>query len=277
LSEDGASTHWGACELPNDWTFQAPERLSGFGLGGDLWGPASFDDGRSLVFGADPTENLYLATRSDRGAVFSAATPIDALNTPSLDGTPFVTYDASELYFYSNRPGGVGNRDIWFATASSAAWATPRVLANVNTASDEQNPWVSPDGLSIVFDSNRPGGLGAADVWLARRSARTGAFGAPVNLTELNTSASDEGAALTSDGLTIFFASSRPGGQGDLDIWLATRRDTNNAFSPPRNLVGVNSGALELDLGLSPDGRELFFSSSREGSQQLYRAVRICD
>ena len=96
-------------------------------------------------------------------------------------------------------------------------------------------------------------------------------------LGEERTTASDEGAGLSADELEIVFASNRSGGQGGLDVWLASRSDVQSAFSAPENLSVVNSGGQDLDPALSTDGSELLFSSSRGGSQRLYRSVRGCE
>lgn len=151
------------------------------------------------------------------------------------------------------------------------------MLENVNGAADEQNPWVSRDGRIIVFDSNRAGGDDGPDLWLARRDSVAANFGTPVSLRDVNTSQFDEGPALSPDALTLFFASTRTGGGGgDLDIWSASRPDASSAFSAPRPVTELNTDGMELDLALTSDEQELFFSSSRDNGQQLYRAVRNC-
>lgn len=276
--DDWRGTFWGNCELPDAWG--APQRITGLGVGGDLWGPALSEDARTLVFGGGAPENIFLASRADRGVVFSPARPIAEVNTAADEGTPFLSSDALTLYFYAVRPGGVGGRDLWLATraSSTGVWSAPILLDNVNSGADEQNPWVSRDGRIIVFDSNRAGGDGGPDLWLARRDSAASSFGAPVSLREVNTSEFDEGPALSPDALTLFFASTRRGGGGgDLDIWFASRSDAGGAFSAPRPVTELNTGGAELDLALTSDAEELFFSSSREGGQQqLYRAVRHC-
>jgi hypothetical protein len=75
----------------------------------------------------------------------------------------------------------------------------------------------------------------------------------------------------------VFFASNRPGGNGGLDIWVAARTSQEAAFSAPVNLGAINSDRDELDLALGADGQDLIFSSSRDGTYQLYRAARGCD
>jgi WD40-like Beta Propeller Repeat len=261
------STSWGSCLVPATWDFTPPELVTGLELTPPIWGPALFADGLGLLVSNGDPEDIYLARRAAPDAPFSAARPLDAINTPqALEGTPFAA--ASGLYFDSNRN---GDRDLWFAPGPPGAWSEPVVLSTVNSLANEQNPWVSADEQLLIFDSNRTGNN---DLWASERIA--GAFGEPFNLRALNSDASDEGATLTSDGLTVFFASSRDGGAGANDVWLAERATLDDDFSVPTLVPALSSPGDEIDLALSPDGRELLFTSSRDGEYVLYRAERAC-
>jgi hypothetical protein len=269
-SERGDATYWGECELDAVWSFVNPEPLTGLGLAGDVWGPAPFDGGRYIAFSADEPENIYVAERID-GAAYGQGVPLTGVNEAAADGTPFVTLGGATLYFDSRRPDG-GDRDLFRAGGGLNAWAAPELVASVNSDADDLNPWLSPDERLLIFTSDRDQDL---DLWVAVSDGR--AFGTPRSLVELNTTASEEGAVLTRDGLTIFFASNRPGSERS-DVWVATRTGVDTEFSSPRNLAGVNSDGDELDLALGADGQELFFTSNRGGGDyRLYRAGRGCE
>jgi Tol biopolymer transport system component len=261
-----------------DGTFGEPELITGLGLTGKLWGPTPSRDNRTLYFSlaVDDRENIYQATRSDRGSAFNAATPLGSMNSTELDGTPFLTPDGLTFYLFSLRSGGPGGRDLWMATrqSSTSDFSTPVLVQGVNTDKLEYLPWLSPDGLGLFFVSTRGGGQGASDIWLARRPTLTDPFTTVTNVSELNTSSRDEGITLSRDGLTAIFASNRSG--GDVDLWLAPRPSLDSPFSEPANLSEVNSTADDSDPRLSTDGHELFFSSSRNGSQLLWHAWRDC-
>jgi hypothetical protein len=275
LRDGGRRSAWDACEPPS---FDEPRPVLGLTLAGDVWGPALSADGSTLIVSALDPEDLFFATRSDRGRTFTPASTLVNVSTPEAEGTPFLSADGLSLYFYAIRAGVTGGRDIWVATrpSTSAAFTAGAPLAVVNSAATEQKPWLSPDELSIVFDSTRSSSSGGANLWAARRASRAADFGAPFELAELNTEATEEGATLSRDGLEIFFASDRDGGSGDLDVWVAYRERGAAEFGEAVAVSAVNSDSADLDLALSNDGRELLFSSSRDGAQQIYRASRNC-
>jgi len=97
-------------------------------------------------------------------------------------------------------------------------------ITELNSAKDESSMSLTSDGLEIVFASNRSGGHGALDLWLATRDSLDEPFGAPVNLDELNSNQDDSRPALSHDGLVLYYnyAASEEGG-GAADIWVATR------------------------------------------------------
>src|SRR6266436_5959353 len=151
-------------------------------------------------------------------------------------------------------------------------WSTPaNVGAVVNSAYIDFTPEISRDGRSLYFSSNRPGGLGAPDLWVARRPSMDAPWTAPVNLGPVVNSGGNDGAPhLSRDGHQLFFTSNRPGGSGDNDLWMAWRSDTEDDFGwePPVNLgPAVNSSAFEA--GASLWGAELYYTSNRATGDAL--------
>jgi Tol biopolymer transport system component len=92
----------------------------------------------------------------------------------------------------------------------------------------------------------------------------------------INSAYSDGQPHLSADGLTLYFASNRPEGNGGYDIWVAQRATTNSAWDEPENL-GINTEAVEASPALSPDGSWLFFYSDRPGgcgAHDIWRSRR---
>ena len=137
----------------------------------------------------------------------------------------------------------------------------------------------SSDGLEIYIDSDRSGGYGNIDLWVLRRSSINLDWGPPENLgPAVNTSKEEAAATISADGLTLYFNTNAPGGQGSYDIYMTTRATKNSPWEPPVNLgPKVNSAGLDAHPCISPDNLELYFISDRPGgygSNDLYVSRR---
>jgi len=104
-------------------------------------------------------------------------------------------------------------------------------------------------------------------------------WSAPVNLgSVINSSANDQHPLLSKDGLSLFITSDRQGTLGGLDLWVSERESVDKPWGQPKNLGPViNSGALDMAPGLSPDEHWLYFHSARPGGSgdaDLYVAHR---
>ena len=143
----------------------------------------------------------------------------------------------------------------------------PGSSREVNTEFLDGCPIQSPDGSRLYMASNRPGGAGGIDIWVATRTDPTSGFGLPVNLGAAVNSAADDFCPTPVRGGGLFFVSTRGGGCGGADIYF-TRDHPVSGWSPPERLPcasggGPNTGANEFSPSYVEDrGREyLFFSS----------------
>lgn len=139
--------------------------------------------------------------------------------------------------------------------------------AELNTSFQDGCPILSPDGLSLYMASNRPGGVGGLDIWVARRASKSAPFGAPVNAGEPVNSSADDFCPSPMAGGWFFFVSTRAGGCGDADIYV-TRRAGTGWWQPLHLGCKVNSSGQEASpyLLTQKSGRVLlYFSSNRAG------------
>lgn len=248
---------------------------------GDYWSPAMSSDSLTVYFGGnrlDQAEHIFSTARPDPSAPFVSAVLTAGVNSNASEGTPIESFDGRTLYFYSTRPGGPGNRDLWSATRPDRAsnFGAPAPLAAINGPGVDHLPWLSRDELTLVFSSIRPGGAGDGDLWVAHRDAPDQDFSEPVPLDGINSPASEGRAALSSDQRSIIFASARPAGRGAFDLWTATRASIDDPFGDAENLDELNGPSSEIDPFLSEDGRELLFISDRRGRAEIWRATRTC-
>jgi len=153
------------------------------------------------------------------------------VNTTYDEHLACISPDGLELYFSGRledgvRPGGYGYSDLWVTRRATRdhPWTEPVNLGStVNTAFFEGRPSISPDGLLLFFDSNRPGSFGGVDLYVTRRTTLSDPWGEPMNLGPLvNTAEIEEGARISADGSTLYWNSGRPGGYGGNDMWQAS-------------------------------------------------------
>ena len=134
-------------------------------------------------------------------------------------------------------------------------------------------PWVSPDNLRMYYH-NESGNV--FKLMLSERYSVYESWPVGESIEEINCLGSKiQGPALTEDELTIFFdASDISGGKGGYDIWMASRPDKYSDFTHCRNLYEINTDYGEHVPFVSSNGLELYFSSNRNGQQQLFKATR---
>src|SRR2546423_14025409 len=127
---------------------------------------------------------------------------------------------------------------------AGSEWSEPVNLAAINTGATDAQANLSPDELSLYFQSDR---TGDADIWVSHRACRECDWEAPVNLGPvINTTFIENGPALSIDGHLLFFFSTRPGTGGN-DIYASRRTDTHADFAwgPPEILTAdVNTAGV---------------------------------
>jgi outer membrane protein OmpA-like peptidoglycan-associated protein/tetratricopeptide (TPR) repeat protein len=137
---------------------------------------------------------------------------------------PALSADAQTLYFASDMPGGYGGMDLYKTTRDlSGLWQAPVNLGpTINTSGDEMFPFISSDN-GLFFASNGHLGLGGLDVFSSVASKSD--WSKPENLGfPINTNSDDFGYIIDKDNKTGYFASNRPGGQGDDDIYKFVKK-----------------------------------------------------
>jgi Tol biopolymer transport system component len=151
-------------------------------------------------------------------------------------------------------------------------FGTPTKVPNVNSSSRDFNASISADGLSLFFISTRSGGVGGTDIWVTTRETTEDTWDTPVNLgPTINTSGGDGGVSISSDGLSLYFSSTRSSGYGSGDLWITTRDTISNEWGTPMNLGSmVNSSSDQCYPSISSDELELYFASNVGGGIGRY-------
>jgi len=173
----------------------------------------------------------------------------------------------NRLWFSSDRPAGEGGErkrdfDLWYVDRMSGGWGEPvRAQEPVNSHWDEFYPCVVGDG-SLYFQSRRPGGPGAPDIfrcaWEGDHFAEAVPLPYPVN------HAGFQGDCWVSPDESHMVLSAVPEGEAAWTDLMIAWKDGAGVWGVPSPLgEPINSNVGENTPWVSPDGRFLFFSSRR--------------
>jgi hypothetical protein len=169
----------------DDFGWQAPVNL-GAGVNSPFQDQgasyfANDDVGAPLLFfnsdraGGVGLTDIYVSQLLADGS-FRATSLVSELSSPALDQRPSLRFDGLEVFLFSNRPGSLGNVDIWVATRQTVfdSWSSPTNLGPVvNSTVSDQNPYIDASRRALYFASNRAGGFGGADLYVTTRTRRT--------------------------------------------------------------------------------------------------------
>ena len=210
-------------------------------------GPSISADGLSLYFGSDRAGgyggmDLWVTTRKTKADPWGTPVNLGAtVNGPANEGGPSISADELTLYFSDNhrrtqpdreRPGGLGNGDIWATTRKTKAdpWGTPVNLGpTVNSPLRDQSPSISGDGLSLYFSVelyyDPASGEGNSAIYVTKRKSTTEPWGTPVKLGPAVNAEWELNPDISRDGSTLYFAAGRQGGVGGIDLWQVTLKE----------------------------------------------------
>jgi len=150
--------------------------------------------------------------------------------------------DDGDAYFISDRMGGKGGKDIWYAKKKGEkSYYRPENLSILNTPFNEECVFVTPDGNTLYFSSNGLPGFGGYDIYKSVRNS-DGMWGEPVNMGyPINGPDDDLYFRLTSDSTLALFSSKRSGGFGGMDIYYI-KNDMRIPFELSGNVKDVKTG-----------------------------------
>ena len=185
----------------------------------------------------------------------------------------FITADGNSMIFCSSdsksNDGRISfNHDLWLSKRHEDKWSEPTPFAiEAMSEFEDYFPIVTQSG-NLYFNSQR-GGQGTNDIYCSKF------FNAKYTIAEkvpepINTVYREFDACVSQDESMIIFSSDKPGGFGGSDIYLSLK-DMDGRWAEPRNLgKSVNSGFSEYGATITPDGKYLFFTSNRNGNEDIF-------
>jgi OmpA-OmpF porin, OOP family len=192
-----------------------------------------------------------------------------SVNSRGFDGSPTVSADEKTLFLTSGRN---GQQDLFVSTRPDreSPWGDPLNLGNLvnDSIGDDFSLRLSKDGKALYFASNRSGGYGAGDLYVATRESTEHAWSCAINLGPvLNTAAFEAFPTPGPDGNTLYFNRSTTFDSQDSDIFVTTRTKAQAPWELPQRLpMPINGPGAEFSPSISADGLSLYFASDRSGN-----------
>jgi OmpA-OmpF porin, OOP family len=231
-------------------------------------------------FGGGPTddEDLVVSRKTKKGRWGIPQSISNNINSQLNEGTCTISADGRKLIFTScSGRNGLGSCDLYESKKIGNDWTTPRNLGpNVNSAEWESQPSLSADGRTLFFISDRRGGLGRRDVWVATMNDK-GQWNRARNLGKpVNTVYDEMSPFIHVNNRTLYFASNGLTGFGGYDIFYSERDSAS--WSEPTNFGSiVNNHEDQYSFFITADGKKAYYSHEepREGGYSVSHIYEV--
>jgi outer membrane protein OmpA-like peptidoglycan-associated protein len=245
----------------------------GVNSGAQDFAPSLLGNGRLLYFTStrEGSQDIYTAVANSSGSWEQPRALGPVINSSGDEGGASITPDGHWMVFAAcDRDDSFGDCDIYIAEYLGGAWGNVANLGStVNSPVWDSQPSISADGLMLVFASERPGGMGGADLWMSTRSLG-GSWTTPANLgPTVNTTGDDLAPCIAADDQTLYFSSDMHPGAGGQDIYV-TRRDGSQWRTPENMGAPINSDADDYFCGIKLGSDDIYFATARGGNLDIF-------
>ena len=256
----GGSDIWVSQRATLNSAWGAPQHLGATvnSIGNEGIGSFSLD-GRTMFLqssrpGGFGLRDMYLSTRTDPNNDFGWTTPVNlgaVVNTASDEIPPTYFEDpttgVNSIIFSSDRGGtpGFSYRIYQSIRNADGTFNAPTLINELNGPEVNLRVAIRRDGLEIFISTGRPGGTaqGQLDIWVSTRASTTSLWSTPTLVPSINTVAEEQSPSLSPDGSILYFASTRDGGFGQVDLYSVTRCSLYAANAP----CNVNRTVADFD------------------------------
>jgi len=208
-------------------------------------------DAKTNTWGVASNDNDTIKRLNSKG--------FDAVSAFSSDGT--IAYVAINTDGLDKPKPKTKSVDLFKSTISSkGTWGKPRPMQKkvINTMFFEVSPTFTSDGNTMYFVSERLGGKGKSDIWVARKTGKS-SWGKPVNVDSVNTRYNETSVFITPDEKYMFFSSKGHEGLGGYDIYYSS--NTDGIWSSPKNIgYPINTVSDETHFQYYPELGKAYFS-----------------
>ncbi|HTB31682.1 MAG TPA: OmpA family protein, partial [Bacteroidia bacterium] len=223
----------------------------------------------------DYQEDFYVSYKVD-GEWTKARNAGPQLNTEYNEGASTISADGNLLIFTSDRDGGYGSCDLYYAFRIGDNWTTARNMGPpINTRNWETQPCLSSDGRTLYFIRGIEVRHQTKEQHIYMSTLNDSSYwSVPVKLSDtINSLGREESPFIAADNQTLYFCSDGHPGMGGTDIFMS-RRLPNGRWNIPVNLgYPINTSKDETGISIDPNGKFAYFSSDRQGGygeQDIY-------
>lgn len=208
---------------------------------------------------------IYKDTKDEKGEIYYSnligrdwSTPkplLGEVNTSHWEGSASLSADGKTLYFTSDKPAGLGGRDIYKATLiNDSIWGNIENLGStINTPYNDDAPFIHPDGRTLVFSSEGHNSMGGYDIFHTELQP-DGTWLPPTNIGfPINSPDRDTYYVLSANGERGYFSSGRPGGYGLQDIYSVAPGlvGFKPAIAVVKGIITLNDEPAEAEIIVS--------------------------
>ncbi|HEY8400953.1 MAG TPA: OmpA family protein [Cytophagaceae bacterium] len=269
------------CSVAKELVASPDENISLINLGDVVngeypdYGPVISADGNTLYFtskrqgstgGKKDRDNQYFediyVSYKENGEWQKPLNLGSMVNTDLHESVIGLSYDAKQLFLYIDND--KYKADIFISKIEGKNKLTkPQPLpTTINTEYIENSMTISPDGSTLYFSSNRPGGVGGMDIYVSKLG-KNGKWGTAVNIgTVINTPYDEEAPYMAADGKTLYFSSKGHKNMGGFDVFKTVYDSATSKWSEPVNLgYPINSTDNDINFVLSGDSKTGYYAS----------------
>lgn len=204
-------------------------------------------------------EDIYMALKLSDG---SWSEPINIgypINTKGHDACIALSPDGQKLFIYKSD--GFRYGDIYESSLNGSEWSEPvKLPAPINSDNWEGSMSMTPDGQTIFFASNRPGGFGGKDIYMVKKLPN-GQWAQAKNLgPDINTAEDDDAPFIHPDGVTLYFSSQGHETMGGYDIFKTSYLGNYKWMQPVNLGYPINTPDNDIYFVLSANGRRGYYS-----------------
>ena len=261
--------------------WQKPTQLSELNTVGNDAAIALSPDGKELfLFKAEGDNGDIYVSKRENGKYGAATKLTGEVNSNFWEGSLSISTDQKKLFFASNRPGGLGGKDLYVATKNAdGSWGNVKNLGDkINTKYDEEAPFISPDSRVLIFSSEGHNSIGDFDLFISDWNAGDSSWQAPKNLGyPINTTDDDLFYYLSPDGKRGYFSSARNGGTGDQDLYMV-----DPALTTKQSFVSIIKGKVtesgtpyETEITVSRAGETKAYSFYKSNAESGNYVVNL--